>query len=104
MARDGGVGNVGQAELAEGAALFFLGAIGELAHRQEAVEREFENFFAEDFGFERAADQRGAAAEHGDFGAGESGIGEQALLGRGALAAQTAALANRQRLAELGFH
>ena len=104
MTGDGGIGNVGQSKLAEGAAFFFLGAICELAHRQEAVEREFENFFAEDFGFERAADQRGAAAQHRDLGAGKSGIGQQALLGRRALTAQTAALANRQSFAELRFH
>ena len=81
-----------------------LGRSAELAHRQEAVEREFENLFAQDLGLERAADQRRAAAEHGDLRAGQSGIGEQSLLGRRALPAQTAALANRQGLAELRLH
>ena len=43
-------------------------------------------------------------AEHGDLDALQVRIGEQPLLGRGALAAQAAALADGERHAELGFH
>ncbi len=67
VARDGRVGDVGQAELAEQAALFFLGRLAALAERQEAFERQFQRFLAQDLGLERSADQRRARAQHGDF-------------------------------------
>ena len=61
VARDGGVGDVGQAEFAEEAALLVLGQFAALADGQEAFEREFQRFFAQDLGLERFADQRRAA-------------------------------------------
>src|SRR5579864_7478699 len=104
MARDGGVGDVGQTQLAENGALFLLGAVGALAHGEKAVEGELERLFAKDLGLERAADQRRAAAKHRDFDALEIWIGEKALFGRGALAAQSAALAKREGFADFRFH
>ena len=67
VAGDGGIGDVGQAEFAEEAALLFLGLVVEVAEGEEAFEREFERFFAQDLGLERAADQAGSAAEHRDL-------------------------------------
>ena len=103
MPGDGRIGDVGQAELAEEAALLFLGLIAARGDGQEAIEGELEHFFAQDFGLERFADQRRSGAQHGDLDALEIGIGEQTLFGVGALAAQTAALADGERHAELGF-
>ena len=58
--RDGRIGDVGQAELAEQAALFFLRRFAALAEWQEAFERQLQRFFAQDLGLERSADQRRA--------------------------------------------
>ena len=62
MARDGGIGNVGQAEFAEDALLFLLRLFGQLAGRKKPAQREFQNLFARDGGLQRAADQRRARA------------------------------------------
>ena len=69
VARDGRVGNVGQAELAEQAALLLLGRFAALGERQEAFERQFQRLLAQDLGLERFADQRRAGAEHRDLDA-----------------------------------
>ena len=100
---DGGIGDVGQAELAEEAALFVFGRFAARGEREEAFERQLQRFGAQDLGFERPADEGRAGAEDGDLDALEVGIVEQPLLGGGALAAQAGALADGERNAELGL-
>ena len=97
VARDGGIGNVRQAELAEEAALLFLRLVLQLAERQEAFEREFQRFLAQDLGSQRAADQPRAGAEDGDLDLLQLRIGQQSLFGRRALAAKRAALPEGER-------
>jgi hypothetical protein len=104
MLGDGRVGDVGQAQLAEEAALLFLGQVAARGDGQEAIERQLQRLFAQHLGLQRFADQRGAGAQHGDLDALQIRIAEQPLLGVGALAAQAAALADGERHAELGFH
>ena len=60
VARDGGVGDIRQAQFAEQAALLFLRRFAALGERQEAFERQFQRLFAQDLGLERLADQRRA--------------------------------------------
>ncbi len=103
MAGDGGIGNVWQAQLAEEAALFFLGRLAAFGERQKAFERQLQRFFAQNFGFERFADQGRARAQDGDLDAFQMRIVEQLLLGRGTLPPQTAALADGELGVELGF-
>src|SRR5437868_391880 len=104
MARDGRVGDVGQTQFTKNGALFFLGTVAALAHGKKPIEREFERLFAKNLGLERAADQRRSAAEHRDFDALEILIGKKPLFGRSALAAQSAALAERERFTDFRFH
>ena len=85
MPADGGVGNVGQAEFAEEAALFFFRHFAARGDGQKAIERQFERFGARDFGLERAADHGRAAAEDADLHALTMRIAEQDFFGRRAL-------------------
>src|SRR5581483_2427727 len=64
-----GVGNVGQAEFVEEAALLVLGHFAALGDGQEAIHRQLERFLAKDSALQRPADQRGAGARDGDVGA-----------------------------------
>ena len=103
MARDGGVGDVRQPQLAEQAALLFHGLVAEVAERQETFERQFERFLAQDLGLARAADQRRAGADHRHLDARQLGVRKQALLGRRALAPHGVALPDGERRAELAL-
>ena len=103
MARDGGIGDVRQAEFAEEAALLFLRLVLQIAERQEAFEREFQHFFAQDLGSQRAADQRRAGAEDRDLDLLQIRIGEQPLFRRRALAPQAAALPERELLSRVSI-
>ena len=104
MLGDGRVGDVGQAQLAEETALLFLGHVAARGDGQESVEGQLQRLFAQHLGLQRFADERGAGAQHGDFDALQIRVAEQPLLGVGALAAQTASLADGERHGELGFH
>ena len=69
MLGNGRVGDVGQTQLAEEAALLLLGQFAALGDGQEAFERQLQGLLAQDLGLQRFADQRGARAQHGDLDA-----------------------------------
>ena len=102
--RDGRVGNVGQAQFAEQAALLVLWRLPALAERQKTLQRQFQRLFAQNRALERTADQRRSRAGDGDVRALQLRVVEQPFLGRRALAAQPASLANRELRVELGLH
>ena len=86
MLGDGGVGDIGQAEFAEQAALVVLRPFSERGGGQEAVEGELEGFRAENLGAEGAADERAAGTEDRDLHLVEIGFVQQTFFGSGALA------------------
>ena len=92
MPRDRRVGNIGQTQLPEQAALLFLGLLIDPAKRQESIERQFQRLFAQDLGFQRSADQGRPAAQHRDLHLLQIRIRQQALFGGRALPPQTASL------------
>ncbi len=104
MARDGSVGNVGQTQLAEEAALFLFRRLAALGEGQKTFERQFQSLCAANFGLQRFADQRRASTQHRDFDAFQIRIVEQLLFRRRTLPPQTAALADGELGVELGFH
>src|SRR5262249_53280976 len=89
--------------LPEQAALFVFWKIAALRLGQKAFEGQLERLFAQNFGFERAADQRRASSQDRDFDTFQIRIGKQALFGRRALAAQAAALPDGELSAEFGL-
>ena len=103
MPRDGGIGDVGQAQFAKDALLFLLGLVGELAGRKKSAERQLENFVARDGGFERAADERSAAADNGHLDAFRTARREKRFFRGRTLPAKRAALPKRKLFAELRF-
>ncbi len=104
MARNGGIGNIRQAQLAKQAALFFRRLVVDVAERQEAFECQLQSFFARDLGLERATHQRRSRAQHRDLHALQIRIRQHAFLGRRALTPQSGALAYRELRAELRLH
>src|SRR5262249_10825479 len=101
MFRDRRIGDVRQAELAEERPALFLGPVRQAAKRQKPVERQLQGFFPQDLGLERPAHERSAGPEHRDVRLFRGGVGEQSFLGRRALPADGAALAQRKLRAKL---
>ena len=102
MTRDGGIRNVGQAELAEHALLFLLGPIASWQAGRNPSSAS-SRISSRVMGLERAADQRGARADNSDFTRRRSVRAKQCLLCRRALTAKRAALTKRKSFAELRF-